>query len=137
MPYDTGPAKDLAEITLEDCLTFPIWEWALDEAESGEGDETWQRPITSTRDVSADMFDPIITFQIKGTDLYGSGSYDIRKEAIFGSSIWIDNEWVPLQKIHHLPLPFVFVAIPTISGQSGVEFVCRDVKVDLAFRAVQ
>ena len=37
-------SKPVDELTLEDFKESPIWEWAIDEEENDEQDETWVRP---------------------------------------------------------------------------------------------
>ncbi|MEP7377903.1 MAG: hypothetical protein ABI675_31180 [Chitinophagaceae bacterium] len=48
MAYTTGKSKSLDNITLDDALKYPIWEWALDEEKKDGQDETWQRPIVGS-----------------------------------------------------------------------------------------
>ncbi|MED0982322.1 hypothetical protein P4T48_23105 [Bacillus paramycoides] len=37
-------SKPIDELTIEDLKQNPIWEWALDEEENEECDETWVKP---------------------------------------------------------------------------------------------
>jgi len=37
-------SKPVDELTIEDLQESPIWEWAIDEEETEEQDETWVRP---------------------------------------------------------------------------------------------
>lgn len=37
-------SKPVDELTIEDLKEHPIWEWAIDEEESEEQDETWVKP---------------------------------------------------------------------------------------------
>jgi len=39
--------KPIDEITVDDLNAFPIWEFASDEEENEEQDETWVRPVNS------------------------------------------------------------------------------------------
>ncbi|WP_242320340.1 hypothetical protein [Bacillus cereus group sp. BfR-BA-01349] len=36
--------KPIDELTIEDLKQNPIWEWAIDEEENEEHDETWVKP---------------------------------------------------------------------------------------------
>jgi len=36
--------KPIDELTIEDLKQNPIWEWAIDEEENEEYDETWVKP---------------------------------------------------------------------------------------------
>ena len=76
MAYTTGKSKSLDDITLDDALKYPIWEWALDEEGEDGQDETWQRPIVDTDNVTDDIYNPTITIKIKDTELFGSAEYD-------------------------------------------------------------
>ena len=40
--------KPIDELTIEDLKQNPIWEWAIDEEENEEHDETWVKPTTTT-----------------------------------------------------------------------------------------
>ncbi|MGE6536292.1 hypothetical protein [Bacillus luti] len=41
-------SKPIDKLTIEDLKRNPIWEWALDEEENEERDETWVKPATTT-----------------------------------------------------------------------------------------
>jgi len=59
MNYKTGRGKSLDDITLKDIMEYPIWVWAWDE-EGVEGhDETWQKPVINSRNVTEDILNPI------------------------------------------------------------------------------
>jgi hypothetical protein len=135
MSYQTGRAKSLDDITLEDCLKYPIWEWALDEEGILGQDETWQRPIIGS-DVTEEINTPTITFSVKGTQLHGSGSYDHTEGTLTGNAIWVNEAWVILAKVTGIQIPAVFVALPSIRGISGIEFVCENLQSDTAIRNV-
>ncbi|HDR7719539.1 hypothetical protein VSY18_12070 [Bacillus albus] len=40
--------KPIDELTIEDLKQNPIWEWAIDEEENEEYDETWVKPAATT-----------------------------------------------------------------------------------------
>ncbi|HGH7176301.1 TPA: hypothetical protein ACJMKJ_003897 [Bacillus wiedmannii] len=40
--------KPIDELTIEDLKQNPIWEWAIDEEENEEYDETWVKPVLTT-----------------------------------------------------------------------------------------
>ena len=43
-----GICKPIDELTIEDLKQNPIWEWAIDEEENEEYDETWVKPAATT-----------------------------------------------------------------------------------------
>jgi hypothetical protein len=134
MSYKTGKAKSLDDITLEDVINHPIWVWALDEERVEGQDETWQKPVTSTTNVTEDIFNPTITLRIGNTNYYGSGEYDQQEKELSGLSIWLDGEWIVIGEFTAVPTPFSFFAVPMINGEANVEFVCSDVEADRARR---
>ena len=105
MSYKTGKAKSLDDITIEDALEYVIWEWALDEEGDEDQDETWQRPIIDSKDVTSEMLTPIITLQVKDTNLYASGEYDHEEKLVRAVAFWDNNSWT-------LPPDFSTVSFP-------------------------
>ncbi len=133
MAYTTGKSKSLDDITLDDALKYPIWEWALDEEEEDGQDETWQRPIVDTDNVTDDIYNPTITIKIKDTELFGSAEYDNDTQSLSAISIWFDNEWKILSETQ-IMTPITFIAIPKIDGIQNVEFICDSLTSDNAKR---
>ena len=129
MSYKTGKSKSLDDITLNDVLEYPIWEWSLDEEGEEGQDETWQRPIINEDNVTDRIFDPIITIKVKDTDIYGSGQYDHKRQSLTAVTIWEDNDWKMLSDFQY-PTPLIFTSIPKINGAENVQFICRDLSVD-------
>ena len=134
MSYKVGKSKPMTEVTLKDCLRHPIWEWALDEETLPGRDETWQRPVTGTKDVTPEMVDPTITFRIAGSEVVGTGIYDHDTTSLSSISIWDDGEWVDVRELDDLMIPVELTALPTILGRSGVRFLLSDAKSDRAVR---
>ena len=133
MAYKTGKSKSLDDITLTDILENPIWEWALGEEAIEGQDETWQRPIIDTDNVTDEIFNPTITLKIKGTDIYGSAEYDNEVKGLSAISIWKENEWKILTDFE-TSTPIIFISIPKIEGIENVEFICKDLSEDRAIR---
>lgn len=126
MTYSTGKAKSLDDISLNDVLKYPIWEWALDEEGEDDQDETWQRPIISTNNVTDDIFNPTITLKIKDSELYCSAEYDNETQSLSSISIWLDNEWRCLSHTNLNP-PITLISIPKINGKDNIQFICDDI----------
>jgi hypothetical protein len=134
MSYRVGKSKPLTEVTLEDCLRYPIWEWALDEETQPGHDESWQRPVTSTTDVTPEMLDPTITFRISGSELIGTGVYDHDSASLSSISIWDDGEWVDVCELDDVTAPLELTTLATILGCARVRFLLSDAKSDRAVR---
>jgi hypothetical protein len=132
MPYTTGAPKSPDDITIEDVKAFPIWEWALDEEGVDGQDETWQKPVTSTNNVTGEIATPIITLMIEGTGLYASGEYDHKSKSISAVTLWYEGQWLGLHEIP-LPLPVTFVALPTINNIENVKFITNDLSRDIIY----
>jgi hypothetical protein len=133
MVYTTGKSKSLDDITLEDTLKYPIWEWALDEEGEDGQDETWQRPIIDTDNVTDDIYNPTVTIKIKDTELFGSAEFDNETQSLSAISVWLDNEWKILSQTQ-IKTPIIFIAIPKIDGAQNVEFLCDSLSSDNAER---
>ena len=133
MAYTTGKSKSLDDITLDDALKFPIWEWALDEEGEDGQDETWQRPIIDTDNVTDEIYNPTITIKIKDTELFGSAEFDNETQSLSAISVWLDNEWKTLNQTK-MKTPITFIAIPKIDGVQNVEFFCDSLSSDNAER---
>ena len=121
-------------MTLQDCLTHPIWVSAHDDRH----DEEWQKPIISTSDVTEEVLrvdHPIITFKVEGQECYGCGHYDHQSGHLYAMALMIDDEWVALESVTGLEMPIQFIAVPTIFGRESVQFTLNDVSEDRAYKA--
>ena len=127
MGIEYGPAKLLDEITLDDMLANPIWIWVWEEGLEGSSeehpqqDETWQKPVLNTRNVTVGMFEPIIAIRVKGTEVCGAASYNQSEEKLVDISYWVNGTWQGLKENTVEP-PIVLVAVPSIRGEADVEF---------------
>ena len=129
-----GAPVSLDDITLAQVLQHPIWVWAWEAGREEEAeDEACQCPVIGTDNVTAGFTEPVITVRVKGTDVYGSGSYNLERDQLEAISLWQDNAWIILQETT-LPTPIVLVAVPSIDGAAGVEFVCHEPSEDRAVR---
>jgi len=124
-----GASMPPEDTTLDDILRHPIWVLALDE-ETVEGqDETWQKPVTNTKDLSRYLernYICTITLKVVGTEIYGCGDYDHTDGALGGIAVWHDGAWKTLKETGVLEAPLEFEAVPSIFGEPGVRFVCHD-----------
>jgi hypothetical protein len=134
MSYKVGNAKSLDDIILKDALEYPIWEWALGEENVPGQDETWQRPITSTTDVTDEMVQPTITVIIKDTSIYGSAEYNRDNDTLESMTIWHEDEWISVFDYESFEFSVIFVAIPSIKGLQGAEFEYSNWQMEIAKR---
>jgi hypothetical protein len=133
MAYKTGQSKPLDDISLNDVLQYPIWEWALDEEGIEGQDETWQRPVLNTNDVTDEMFTPTITLKIKDTEIYASAEYESNDETISAISVWNENHWSLLNEVD-LSIPIILISVPKIKGIENVVFILKSKSDDVAKR---
>lgn len=134
MKYTTGKSKPLHEISIEDYFKYPIWVTALDEETLPGQDETWQKPILDTTNVTPDMVMVFIALRIKGTNLRATSDYDCEADEISVICVWYEGKWVTLAEIPTLKPPVTIVAVPSINGESDVEFVVENFKRDEGVR---
>jgi hypothetical protein len=140
MTNQYGAAKANSDIMLDDLLAHPIWLWCLtldlpDEDDGPlEGDETWMRPLLSSADVTADMVQPLIHLTVKGTDLHASGLYDPDTGKLDAIVVYLPGGPTQPQWVQGLSSPVTYIAVPTIFGETGVEFSSGDTISDVATR---
>jgi hypothetical protein len=143
-----GPWKFIHEIELEDSLQYPIWLWCMalglpdeDDGPIG-GNETSMRPLISSRNVTSDMHLPFILLRVKNTGYYALGLYEPKLQKLDSVTINLQhpNEITKLTKVGGLAVPegweapIQFIAVPSIDGEEGVEFVCDTLDHAEAFR---
>ncbi len=122
-------------MTIDDHIKYPIWT----SAHHDRHDEETEKPIVSSSEVTQEIVShplivPIITLKIRGSDVFGTGWYLYTERKIFAISVWYKGGWKALADVGELTPPVVFVSIPPILGEAGVEFVCSVLKDENAFR---
>ncbi len=60
-------SKQVDELTIEDFKNSPIWEWAIDEEENEEQDETWVRP-SETINFTEELNGSIVSGELSTND---------------------------------------------------------------------
>jgi hypothetical protein len=131
-----GRAKQFSDVTIDDCIKYPIWTSAHDERH----DEESEKPIVSSNEVTQEIIShplivPIITLKVRDTDLLGTGWYLHNERKLFAIAVWHGGEWRALGDIESLTPPVVFVSIPRILGEENVGFLCSNLQDENAFRA--
>lgn len=87
-------SKPVDELTIEDFKNSPIWEWAIDEEENEEQDETWVRP-SETINFTEELNGSIISGEISTNDgekFPMMCSIDIEDDELFISSVVFYNK---------------------------------------------
>jgi len=134
MSYKTGKSKSLEDITIKDFLKYPIWIWALDEEEEEGQDETWQKPVTDTSNVTEEIYAPSIGLKVRDTNFYGSAEYDNETGQLSAISLWGEDGWMMPGDLKDMQFPLHLIAMPAINGVKDVEFIWKDVNSDIAVR---
>ncbi|MED1116797.1 hypothetical protein [Bacillus paramycoides] len=87
-------SKPIDELTIEDLKQNPIWEWALDEEENEECDETWVKPA-ETIDFTEELNSSIVSGKLilnNGEKFPMMCSIDIENNEVLISSVVFYNE---------------------------------------------
>src|SRR5260221_1850190 len=124
-----GRARQFSDVTIDDHIKYPIWASAHDDRH----DEESEKPIVSSSDVTDEIIShplivPIITLRIRDSELLGTGWYLHAERELFAISGWQAGRWKALTDAGGLAPPVVYVSIPPILGEEGVEFICSDLK---------
>ena len=130
-----GRARQFSDATIDDHIKYPIWTSAHDDRH----DEETEKPIVSSSEVTQEIVThplivPIITLKIRGSDVLGTGWYLHTERKIFAISVWHEGGWKALADVGELTPPVVFVSIPRLLGEEGVEFLCSVLNDENAFR---
>jgi hypothetical protein len=64
MATSLATRKPVEDLTASDLEAFPVWEFVFDEEESEAMDETWVKPVATSR-VPADGYSLIVAAAIK------------------------------------------------------------------------
>jgi hypothetical protein len=100
-----GKSKPVDELTVEDFKESPIWEWAIDEEENEDQDETWVRP-SETNNFTEELNGSVVSGELSTND--GEKfpimcNLDIEDDEVFISSVVFynkkDNEYYALEEV--------------------------------------
>lgn len=139
-------SKSVGELTILDLKENPIWEWAIDEEENAEQDETWVRP-SETKNFTEKLNGSIVSGElITNTDdkFPMMCSLDIdNNEVIISSIIFyneIEDEYSDLEDVvKKIELPVSINIELTINGKPNslkfsankVDIYKNDIKTNL------
>lgn len=121
-------SKPVDELTLEDFNEKnPIWEWAIDEEENEEQDETWVRP-SETKNFTEELNGSIVSGELAtngGEKFPMMCSLDIEDDEVFISSVVFydkrKDEYFALEKIvKKIQLPLSINISLKINGESQI-----------------
>ncbi len=117
-----GPLKSLEDITIHDMMQYPIWVEDLSGESRDDFDETAQRPVTNTRDVTTKMLREYVKvnvlIEIEGTDILASA--DVEEDAsLSGLVAWIDDSWIDLNKHIDDSVAIYVRPVPSILGRKA------------------
>jgi hypothetical protein len=134
--FQLGNLKRLEDMSLSDFTEHPIWVADLS-GECDDGfDETSQRPVVGTCDVTKSMLKEFVSVSvliaISGTDIQGTAdvSEDLNLSTL---CLWQDDEWKSPKEIRGFPEDAHVEVIPTIEGQENLR-LSYDPRSDIATR---
>lgn len=87
-------SKPIDKLTLEDFKDNPIWEWAIDDEQNEEQDETWVRP-SETNNFTEELNGSVVSGKLETNDgekFPMMCSLDIEEEEVFISSVVFYNK---------------------------------------------
>jgi hypothetical protein len=132
-----GKSKPVDELTIEDFKKSPIWEWAIDEEENEDQDETWVKPSKS-KNFTEELNGSIVSGEIttnNGEKFPMMCSLDVEDETVLVSSVvYYDNkeeEYYSLEEsIKKIDLPLsINIGLKFNGKQKQLEFTVN--KVDI------
>ncbi|RKL65701.1 hypothetical protein CR203_18750 [Salipaludibacillus neizhouensis] len=139
-------SKPVDELTIEDLKENPIWEWAFDEEENEEQDETWVRP-SETKNFTEELNGSIVLGELttnNGDKFPMMCSLDIEDDEVSISSVVFysdkQDEYYALEDmVKKIDLPLSINISLTINGKSQslrfsankVDIYKNDIKTNL------
>ncbi|PAE39014.1 hypothetical protein [Bacillus sp. 7884-1] len=130
-------SKPVDELTIDDFKESPIWEWAIDEEENEDQDETWVRP-SETNNFTEELNGSIVSGKlstIDGDKFPMMCSLDIEDDEVIISSVVFYNkkedEYYALEEVvKKIILPLSINIGLKINGKNkSLEFTAN--KVDI------
>lgn len=121
--YQYGEPKHVDDLTLEDFVTYPIWEMYLEDEENYAEFE-WYRPVLNATDVTKSLDFSRILLKDKHSETWFCAQVCIKNNKLDDCDLWRWNEendefegYDPDKNS-----PLTLVAIPTIKGVENCEF---------------
>ncbi|WP_338472856.1 hypothetical protein R4Z10_09090 [Niallia sp. XMNu-256] len=122
-----GKSKPVDELTISDFKESPIWEWAIDEEENEDQDETWVRP-SETKNFTEELNGSIISGELSTNDgekFPIMGSLDIEDgELIISSVVCYNNredEYNALEEVvKTIQFPISINVVLKINGKNQI-----------------
>lgn len=136
MALQFGEPRTLGEITPDEVLRHPVWLYVWEAGRKGGAaeDSASLCPVKDGADVGPGMVEPVVALRVKGTHLLAFGSYNAELDQLEAISVWSGGAWQGMGEAG-LRQPVCLTPLASIHGQQGVEFICRDLDLDVATRA--
>ncbi len=80
------------------------------------------RPLLGSTDVTADMSQPLLLFQVKETKYFASALYDHEKQQLDAITVFVGKASVIPQSVSDLSRQAVYKSVATILGREELEF---------------
>jgi hypothetical protein len=130
-------SKPVDELTIEDFIESPIWEWAIDEEDYEHQDETWVRPAETTN-FTEELNGSIVSGELAtnaGEKFPMMCSLDIEDEIVLISSVVYysknEQEYYSLEEsVKGMDVPLLFKIGLIINGKhKSLEFTANKVNI--------
>jgi hypothetical protein len=116
-------SKPLEDLDFPDFELSPVWVFALDEEDHEDQDETWVKPLMSTRNLTSDWHEAYILLHSSNNRLPVFARIDIARLTL--DDIWMKaDDGTPVElKNTDIELPMLLVSDISIEGKENVRFV--------------
>ena len=116
-------SKPLEDLDFHDFELSPIWVFALDDEDNDDQDETWVKPLMSTRNLTSDWYEAYILLHTGNNRLPVFARIDIAGLTL--DDIWMKaDDGTPVElKNTDIELPMLLVSDILIEGKENVRFV--------------
>ena len=128
-----GPLKNLEDITLEDMKNNPIWVNDLAGEWEDDFDESSERPILGTEDITSEIIDEFVSIsmlvKVNDENIFGSANLE-EDGSVSCLAIWQDNKWIISNKAFQGKDHVEIEVIPSIDGVKN-NIYNYDLKLDV------
>ena len=131
--WSLGNLKNLEDITLDDMKNNPIWVNDITGEWENDFDESSERPIIGTNDITSSMIDEFVSISmlVKFPSESEFGSANLEEDgSITCLAVWRDDEWIIGSKAFQGIDDIEIEIIPAINGENNIIYI-YDLKLDV------
>ena len=122
---ELGVLKNLDEITIDDMKKNPIWVADLSGENKKNYDESSQRPILNTVNLTNKLHKDFVTIsiliEVEGKNIFGSSDFE-EDCSLSTVVLWKNDNWIDANKILNKEDEIILVTPVQINGKKNVKF---------------